>query len=144
MESAGDFGHWAGLCCGGVPVFLGNIFPGRGGVSLPSPSPVLPLVDEVNPLVGLPVDDGNGVGRELVERGCNVDMEFRDGLRVMGVEGGLSLPSLLPALPPVDERNPPVGLHADNSNEAGRDSVENDGDLDIGFRGFQVMGARDG
>ena len=119
MEGVEDFGNWIDLCCEGVPVLLVNVFPGGGGLSLPSPSPVLPLV-EGNPPVGLPVDNGSGVGRDFIERGCNVDAEFRDRLRVTGVAGGLFLPSLLLVLPLVE------------------------GDLDTEFRELRVMGARDG
>ena len=143
LEGVEDFGNWIGLCCEGVPILSVNVFPGGGGPPLPSLSPVLPPFDEGNPVVGLPVDNGNGAGRDLIERGCNVDVEFRDELRVMGV-GGLSLPSLLPVLPLIDGGSPPVCLAADKGNGAGRDSVGNDGNLGVGLRELRVMGVRDG
>ena len=115
-----------------------------GGLSLPTLLLVLPLVDEGNLLVDLPVDNGNGVGRDLIEKGCNVDEEFRDELRVVGVVGGPSLPSLLPVLPLIDGGSPPVCLAADKGNGAGRDSVGNDGNLGVGLRELRVMGVRDG
>ena len=145
LEGVEDFGNWIGLCCEGVPVLSVNVFPGGGGPPLPSLSPVLPPFDEGNPVVGLPVDNGNGAGRDLMERGCNVDVEFRDELRVMGVGGGLSLPSLLPVLPLVEGGNPPAGSAADKGNGAGRDLIEKGCNVDVEFRDeLRVMGVGGG
>ena len=46
---------------------------------------------------------------------------------------------------PIDEKNPPVDLLADNGNGIGRDLIEDGGDVTVElFVELRVMGARDG
>lgn len=80
-------GNWVGFCCGGVKVFLLNAFPGEGGRP-----PLLKLaflpIDEKNPPVDLLADNGNGTGRDLIEGGGDVSVEFCVELRVIGARDG--------------------------------------------------------
>lgn len=76
-----------GFCCGVVPVFLVDDFPGEGGrlsffilVFLP--------IDEKNPPVDLLADNGNGIGIDLIEDGGDVTAEPFVEVRVMGARDG--------------------------------------------------------
>jgi len=79
-------GNWSGLCCGVVPVFLVNVFPGEGGPLSLFKLAFLPM-DEKNPPVDLLAKIGNGIGRDLIEDG-DVTVEFIVELRVIGARDG--------------------------------------------------------
>ena len=75
------------FCCGGVKVFLLNVFPGEGGRFSLLKLAFLPI-DEKNPPVDLLADNGNGIGRDLIEDGGDVSVEFCVELRVIGARDG--------------------------------------------------------
>ena len=78
-----------GFGCGGVPVFLTNVFPGEGGCfSLSLLILVFLPMDEKNPPVDLVADNGNGIGMDFIEDGGDVTVEFRVELRDMGARDG--------------------------------------------------------
>jgi len=68
-------GSWMGFCCGGVPVFLADVFPGEGGRFSFFTLAFLPI-DEKNPPVDLLADSGNAIGRDLIDDGGDVTVEF--------------------------------------------------------------------
>lgn len=80
-------GNWTGFCCGGVEVFLLNDFPGEEGRFSLLKLVFLPI-DEKNPPVDLVADNGNGIGKDLIEDGGDVSVEFCVKLRVIGARDG--------------------------------------------------------
>ena len=76
-----------GFCCGVVPVFLANVFPGEGGCLSLFILVFLPI-DEKNPPVDLVADRGNGIGMDLIEDGGDVTAEPLVELRVIGARDG--------------------------------------------------------
>jgi hypothetical protein len=76
-----------GFCCGVVPDFLVDVFPGEGGRLSFFILAFLPI-DEKNPPVDLLVDIGNGIGRDLIEDGGDVTAEPFVELRVIGARDG--------------------------------------------------------
>jgi hypothetical protein len=62
-----------------------------------------------------------------------------------GEGGGFSLSFLMLVFLPIDEKNPPVDLVADNGKGIGRDFIEDGGDVTVEVCvELRVMGARDG
>ena len=80
-------GNGSGFCCGVVPVFLTNVFPGEGGCLSLFRLAFLPI-DEKNPPVDLLADNGKGIGRDLMEDGGDVTVELFVKLRVIGARDG--------------------------------------------------------
>ena len=77
------------FCFGGLPPFLAIIFPGEGGrFSLSLLILVFLPIDEKNPPVDLLADNGNGIGRDLIEEGGDVKVEVCVNVRVMGARDG--------------------------------------------------------
>jgi hypothetical protein len=68
---------------------LANVFPGEGGpFSLSFLMLAFLPIDEKNPPVDLLADSGNGIGRDFIEDGGDVNVEFCVILRVMGARDG--------------------------------------------------------
>jgi len=80
-------GNWMGFCRGGVKVFSLNVFPGEGG-RFPFLKLAFLPIDEKNPLADLLADNGNGIGRDLIDDGGDVSVEFCVELRVIGARDG--------------------------------------------------------
>lgn len=80
-------GNWIDFGCGGEPVFLTKVFTGEGGRFSFLMLAFLPI-DEKNPPVDFVADNGNGIGRDLIEDGGDVTDEFCVKLRVMGARDG--------------------------------------------------------
>jgi len=74
-----------GFGCGGVLVFLGNVFTGEGG-------PLFKLaflpIEEKNPPEDLLADSCIGICRDRIEGGGDITIEFCVKVRVMGARDG--------------------------------------------------------
>lgn len=80
-------GNWMGFCCGGVESFLLNAFPGEGGPLSFFTLAFLPR-DEKKPPADLLADNGNGIGRDLIEGGGEISAELCVELLVIGARDG--------------------------------------------------------
>lgn len=65
-----------------------NVFPGEDGFSLSFLRLAFLPMDEKNPPVDLVADIGKGIGRDLIEDGGDVIVEFCVELRVIGARDG--------------------------------------------------------